>query len=216
MSRRARRIRRLRKRIRRQRRRTMRLHRAEARARKALGTLRRRYARLRSRRTWHPEAEIVSYASAGSFIDAGRKIVWHTTEGTSLPRYEGSAPHFTLDPRSGQLWQHIPLNRAARTLKHTRRPETNRAHAIQVEVIGFAADTPDWPEAYYDQLAALARWIEWHARVPRRCNVEFEARVHHISDQRWVRYAGHIGHQHVPQNDHWDPGALRIDEVLDR
>ena len=66
---------------------------------------------------WHPQAVRRIHINAGGFQGGGHKIVWHTTEGSSLPNYGGSAPHFTLDPANGRLWQHIPLDRAARALK---------------------------------------------------------------------------------------------------
>lgn len=63
---------------------------------------------------WHPDAVRRIHPDAGAFTGGGRKLVWHTTETKALPNYGGSAPHFTLDPATGRLWQHIPLNKAAR------------------------------------------------------------------------------------------------------
>ena len=107
---------------------------------------------------WHPKAIRRTHIDAGAFQGGGRKLVWHTTEGTSLPNYGGSAPHFTLDPADGRLWQHIPLDRAARALMAG---GPNFFNTVQVEVIGFA-DTAqankvgaperavvNWPESHY-------------------------------------------------------------------
>lgn len=167
--------------------------------------------------TWHPDAKKDTYSHLGTFtMNVPPRIVWHTTEGTSLPRYSGSAPHFTLNPRTGDLWQHIPINCGALTLKNQGgRVETNRARAIQIELIGFAKDTPNWPSSYYDEIADLARWIERNADVPRKCTVDFVAGRKTMSGSQWLNYTGHCGHQHVPENDHWDPGNFRIQEVLD-
>jgi hypothetical protein len=170
--------------------------------------------------TWHPDAIRVPYADAGAFIDAPPRLVWHTVEGYNLPAYKGSAPHFTLSIKTGKLWQHVPVNRASSSLKHpSGTAETNHAHAIQVELTdAFAKDSQDWSAAAYARIASLARWIEKNAGVARRCGVEFgrypNALPKRLSGTAWLRYSGHIGHQHVPNNDHGDPGALKISLVL--
>ncbi|MEA2156805.1 MAG: hypothetical protein QOE11_2945, partial [Solirubrobacteraceae bacterium] len=38
--------------------------------------------------------------------------------------------------------------------------------------------------------------------------------VVHLSPADWLHGSGHCGHQHVPGNDHHDPGALRIGLVI--
>lgn len=169
---------------------------------------------------WHPEAKRIPYPDAGPMSVGRPKLVWHTTEGHSLPTYSGSAPHFTLDPRTGQLWQHTALDRCARSLEHPAGTvETNRAHAIQVELIGGAADTPNWTDNDYTHIAQLARWIEHNAGVAPECTVQFSATpgaAKRMGTAEWLNYNGHCGHQHVPVNHHWDPGGFRIDRVLDR
>src|SRR3954468_17328994 len=107
--------------------------------------------------TWHPDAVRRTHIDAGGFQGGGRKLVWHTTEGSSLPNYGGSAPHFTLDPRDGRLWQHIPLDHGARALEPG---GPNFWNAIQVELIGNAKDTQTWSGTSYARIAKLARWIE--------------------------------------------------------
>lgn len=185
-----------------------------ARLRRVLDGIRRR--QVPKPGLWHPHATRVPEEDAGSFATGfPARLVWHTTEGSSLPNYAGTAPHFTLDPKTGRLWQHIPVNRAARALMHPAGTvETNLAHAIQVELIGFAAETAKWPSAYYDRVAQLARWIEASTGVRRTCGVAFTMSVRHLSDGDWRTYSGHCGHQHVPSNDHHDPGAFRIHEVI--
>lgn len=173
---------------------------------------------------WHPKAIRRIHIDAGVFQGGGRKIVWHTTEGTSLPNYGGAAPHFTFDPLNARLWQHIPLNRAARALQAG---GPNFWNAVQVELIGYADTalavrrrTPEravvnWSPAHYEQIAGLARWIETNFGVPRKCAVEFVGRTSHLASLDAVkRYSGHLGHQHVNGNDHWDPGLLKIELVL--
>jgi hypothetical protein len=174
---------------------------------------------------WHPRAVRRVHIDAGGFQGGGRKLVWHTTEGTSLPNYGGSSPHFTLDPLDGRLWQHIPLDRAARALQAG---GPNFWNTVQVELIGYADTalavrrrTPEravvnWPDRAYESIAELARWIETNFGVPKRCSVEFLSHTSHMASLDAVkRYTGHLGHQHINGNDHWDPGLLKIGLVLD-
>jgi hypothetical protein len=178
---------------------------------------------------WHAKAKRVPYSGAGRFVSGyPARLVWHTTEGSSLPSYGGSAPHFTIDVKRRKLYQHYPIDVASRALMHPRSPETNNAHAIQVEIIGFsdASAARRWghsefavenfTDADYAYLAKLARWIEKYAGVKRTGHgLVYQNRSHPMSDSAWVRFDGHCGHQHVPQNSHWDPsGAFRIDKVL--
>ena len=100
-------------------------------------------------------------------------------------------------------------------------------NTVQVEVIGFA-DTAqankvgaperavvNWPDSHYVPIAALARWIEANFAVPRKCSVQFVDHAAHLGSLDAVKsYAGHIGHQHVDGNDHWDPGLFKIDLIL--
>ncbi|MDQ3729662.1 MAG: peptidoglycan-binding domain-containing protein [Actinomycetota bacterium] len=163
---------------------------------------------------WHPNAVRRTHIDAGGFQGGGRKLVWHTTEGSSRPNYGGSAPHFTLNPANGSLWQHIPLNRGARALKAG---GPNFWNTVQVELIGFARESHTWSEGRYKEIAELARWIEANFGVPRSVGVTFKgdgATPHMASLDEFKRYAGHVGHQHIPGNDHWDPGKLKIELIL--
>jgi hypothetical protein len=163
---------------------------------------------------WHPRAVRTQVTAALSWVAAKPKLVWHTTQGYGLPTYSGSMPHFTLDPKSGKLWQHVPITGGAYALRNTSGGvETNRARAIQVELVGFAEESHKWGDGEYARIAELARWIEKHAGVPRSCDVTFrQSSTGKIRD--WVNYTGHCGHQHVPENDHWDPGLLQIGKVI--
>lgn len=172
---------------------------------------------------WHPQAMKVNFGGIGPFTSGGAKLVWHTVEGSTIEgavaayRASGSYPHFTVEWRDGKLRiaQHAAIDACVTTLKHPPgTPETNRAHCVQVEICGFAKDSQNWPEDMYRALAQLARWIETNAGVPRRCGVGFKLGAPRLSGAAFVQYAGHLGHQHVPGNDHWDPGAMAIEKVI--
>jgi hypothetical protein len=168
-------------------------------------------------------AEKLPGENAGAFAaGTGPKIVWHTTEGGSADsalheyRRTRSFPHFTLHPQTGRLVQHVAMDLAARALEHpVGVVETNKAHAIQVELVGFAAEAPGWDGDDYARIARLAREIESACGVKRMALAPFlPTQVVHLGATQWLRGSGHCGHQHVPGNRHHDPGALRIDLVL--
>jgi hypothetical protein len=168
-----------------------------------------------------PGVQRVRGNHAGTFVPSPPKIVWHTTEGASIEgaigayRAHNAWPHFTLDPKSGRLVQHLPLNRAGRALEHrSGTVETNRAHAIQVELVGFAKESSGWSSERYERIARLARQLEAAVGVPRRAFATFTLSGQRLSDSAWLHGTGHCGHQHVPHNNHSDPGALRIDLVI--
>jgi hypothetical protein len=182
---------------------------------------------------WHPDAKRVLYPDAGDYVaGTGHRIVWHSTETKGLPTYDGTQPHFTLNPRTDDLWQHQSIAKAAKSLVHLVPPETNRAHAYQVELICYSSESvakqvgglavSSLTDADYANIAKLARWIEQNAAVPSKSTVTFEhypesagaANGVRLTSSQWLAYEGHLGHQHVPGNVHGDPSNLDIKRVL--
>jgi hypothetical protein len=170
-------------------------------------------------------------------------VVWHTTEGTSLPGYSGGAeaPNFTAKPdfKAKRLvwYQHFDFDVSSRALvNQSGGVETNTLNACQVEIVGtcdptthakwtkagyahlYAPDLPDW--AIRD-LGAFAKWANEQHGVPLSSGLTFKAYPSsygnssvRMSAARWNSFKGHCGHQHVPENDHGDPGALPMAAIL--
>lgn len=162
--------------------------------------------------------------SAGTMVGGGKKIVHHTTEGSNAAgaiatfRTTGSWPTLTAEWTGSKLevYQHMPLNMAARALQHPGgTSETNRANCVQIEHVGFAADTGNWSDARYAAIATLCRQIESLWGVPSTtANVSF-SNPQRLSGPGFVAAAGHCGHEHVPNNDHTDPGVgFKIEKIL--
>jgi hypothetical protein len=174
--------------------------------------------------------------NGGSWARQPAMICLHSTEGTSWPGYDNgsSAPHFTINIATNERRQHVSMGVAARALANASGGvETNRAGCIQIEVIGTC--DPDrkgdagWlylPTASPAQLANLsdlmrdiadARGIAW------RCGVTFKAYPGsygggngvRLSSSAWNSYTGVLGHQHVPENDHGDPGNIDIATIME-
>jgi hypothetical protein len=121
--------------------------------------------------------------------------------------------------------------------------QTNTANAVQIELVGtcderhrttwdsrragvdylFWPDAPDWALA---ELAKFVKWAHDHHGVPLRSTVTWKAYNKgqvggsygnngvRLSGAQWNAYYGWLGHQHVPENDHGDPGNLNFARVL--
>lgn len=174
----------------------------------------------------------------GTFTGGPPKGVLHTTEGASWPDYQNgtTAPHFTAMPNSVEgtivVRQHTPVNVAARALMNEAGGvQTNRDHAIQIELVGTCDPTRRvrgaffWPDADRVMLAALAtlmRALEARCGIARRAVAPFLAYPASYGNQHgqrlslssWDNFSGWVGHQHVPENVHGDPGALNIKALM--
>ena len=166
---------------------------------------------------WVPWATPQTWAAypGGPITGTARKITLHTTESTSFPGYSGGAkaPHLTLNPATGEARQHVPLTRSSRALVspgQPRSPNINAGQHIQIELIGYAARTPGYPDDWYRRLAGWLHWLCADTGTPRVFPWPFSTSSTAVR-QSWDRYAptsGIMGHGHAPFNDHWDPGRL--------
>jgi hypothetical protein len=167
----------------------------------------------------------------GSMLGGPPRWVWHTFEAgytlsaMSAARYlleHGLEVHFTFNPRTGDIVQILPASRAGRGLRNlSGGVQTNRQGKVclQVEVVGYAAH-PFTAALTAVGRAGLARLVDF-------------ARSHGIPDvfpagpppaypggssprsvSTWTTEAGHYGHSQIPENDHGDPGAIDVRELL--
>lgn len=160
----------------------------------------------------------------GAYTEGPFKIVHHTTQGSSAAgaiatyRQTGSYPHFTVE--DDVVYQHVDTTRAVTALKHpSGTVETNRSHAIQIELVGFA-ERPKSDKSLRT-MAALCRWLEEAHGIPPTwpnghpyppVNGHQPNQAYNRNVANWLSKGGHYGHCHVPHNDHWDPGYT-ADEV---
>lgn len=176
---------------------------------------------------WYPVAKRnVPGNAGGTFLpNSPMRGVLHTTEGSSVDgafaayRNNNSWPHFTVG-KDGMVFQHVALDRAARALKNlSGGVETNRQGAIQVEVVGSAV-SPVWPPAQVQAMIFLMRWIECQTGILPQ-GPEFGSWEQYgyknpleFSYLDWNHFNGWCGHQHVPENTHWDPGHIDLSILL--
>lgn len=186
---------------------------------------------------WHPQAEQVRApeSSWGRYVDGYQpRGVLHTTETDSYTPstkdYYGRDvwPHATIGIKDGRghIWQHIPINRAARALKNAAGGvETNNTHAIQCEIVWRAQNAPTMPDELLTAIATWMRWVEASVGVQpvaarfygpgEGIVVASSTSPARMSPDQWHAFNGWCGHQHVPENDHWDPGAIPINRLLE-
>jgi len=188
-------------------------------------------------RLWLPEGYLKSWGlhvehkrlgDAGPFNCGEPKLIWHTTESPwnrvdqmwQVLSDKDASPHFIIGGRPGLkkpvVIQCIPLTRSARALAHPAgTPETNRARCIQVEICGYAKDSQDWSDEVYKALANLTVLVEHRVEVERKSYHLFRKGATRLSPDGFVRARSqHLGHQHVPNNDHFDPGGFDIDRLF--
>jgi len=170
----------------------------------------------------------VAERAQGTYTDASPwKIVLHTMEGwlgpsTELFRRNGYAPHFGVSLDKDTYWQYNSTAKASSALRNAAGgTETNRDNAIQVEIEGFAKDSGGWSEAKVLKLVqrVLVPIIRSQPLIAPVVPFEFakgyrdaNERVR-LSAAEWDAVSGIVGHCHVPENTHWDPGPFDIDLI---
>ncbi len=176
--------------------------------------------------TWCPFAEHPPYhfLDGQPYTGGPFRIVLHTTEcstadGAMHELFTRGVPsHFVVDAH--HIFQLLDTNTSAKALRNSAGGvETNRLSAIQIEMVGFAGK----PKAHsmLANVAKLCRWIEADKSVPQAwpngmCVPAINGKDsnHHNRDAHtWATKGGYYGHEHVPENIHWDP-ALTMDETL--
>lgn len=165
------------------------------------------------------------------------RVVLHTTETEGVPGYQSGqvAPHLTYDPRTRKWVQHTDLSVAARALRNLDGGvQTNRARALQVEIVCYSAKSVAdaqpaerlWvgalPQTAYDDLGDFCAWAAEHygivERWPGRTALSYaqaNAPGFRMGSSTWITFDGVCAHQHVPENDHWDTGALDFPRLLE-
>jgi hypothetical protein len=158
-------------------------------------------------------------------MNSPRKGCGHTTEGDSLPSYgvgQRDAPTFTIGKK--KVWQHRALGKGCGTLQNDAGGgETNTLVHIQFELIGFSTEHSWLPtEAFQrDALSAIKELAHDELGVPRghvwpdkqETGVVLATEKYERRHKKFPHEPGWYGHVEIPENDHWDWGSLKWDDL---
>ncbi len=159
----------------------------------------------------------------GAFTGGGNKLLLHTTEGRSFSGAfvtldkNRSWSHFLLSFEEKRKAQFIEIGQGAKSLSNNAADgyQTNKANVVQVEICGYSNEAPNWSTAKLDWLAQCFSEIRQAWNFPLN-HLDFKVPATRLSDKAFVDYAGITGHQHCPDNDHWDPGALNVPYIVSK
>lgn len=181
---------------------------------------------------WLPAAQRDSHPRSNPWAETtDPKGCLHTTETSGWPAYRDWTvmPHATVKPipRHGvEVHQHLPFNQGSFALRNlSGGVQTNRDYVFQFELIGTSERGGPgvfWPEAddavlldlfkkvikpvsdaYGIPLRALA-----FQSYPKSYGPRGDTNTVRLSGSAFDTYTGWLGHQHVPENVHGDPGAF--------
>lgn len=156
----------------------------------------------------------------------GNVLILHTSESDAgsaravadYLRQKNVASNEVFDPSCNERIQLIPWSQPSRALRNlSGGVETNNRGGVrQVEIIGRAADVLSYSNQWYQNLAAYVRTAAAESDVPLMFPCPFVAYpqsygfgvAQRLDPSEWLTIEGVIGHQHVPENDHGDPGDL--------
>jgi len=142
--------------------------------------------------------------------------------------------------RTVKWYQHFDIDKSSRALVNLPGGvETNTLNVAQVELVGtcdpgtrdnwnaagyrgqfiYWPEAPDWALA---EVAKFVNWLESKHQVPIKSTVTWKAYPGsagtangvRLSNTAWLAYNGHLGHQHVPENLHGDPGNLDFARII--
>ena len=161
--------------------------------------------------------------------------------GATAPNYTALPP---MNGKPGEWRAHFPDNMSSRALQN--KPggvETNTLNAVQIELIGTCdprnakswagggqyiagRDYVYWPNATKQQLRWLCRLLAYFnekyglvLKAPKPFIAypgSYGNTKVRLSFDQWRKTVGVVGHQHIPENSHGDPGNIDIDYVLKR
>lgn len=163
--------------------------------------------------------------------DGPTVVVLHTTETKNPASYAGTEPHFEVSPSN--TIQYVSLANTAKALYNAPGGvETNRRRGriIQIEIVGYAGSIADISDAHLDRIAEVLRFVRAQlpfplAGPPQGFHGADEGIYPYIASEgspirfsfaAWEAFGGICGHQHVPENDHWDPGHFPLARLLQR
>jgi len=156
--------------------------------------------------------------------------------GATAPNYTGNPP---IGVRFGKWRAHYPDEKSSRALKNLAGGvETNTLNDVQFELIGTCdpKHAKTWGKLkagkhYVYWPHATKRQLRWVARMMADMNVRHGLQLKapkrflpypasygsngvRMSFAEWRNATGIVGHQHIPENVHGDPGNINIAYII--
>lgn len=136
----------------------------------------------------------------------------------------GYESHEVFDASNGDLIQLLPPSEPGKSLVNLPGGvETNRRGGVyQIEIVGRAVDVPNYTDAWYARLKERLLDVCEMTGTPYVFPLTFQPypqsygnNLVRMSFDAWNVFEGVCGHQHCPENDHGDPGALDVERLKD-
>jgi hypothetical protein len=181
---------------------------------------------------WLPDAIRDAHGRDLTFTTSSDpKGVLHTTETSGWPDYQSWTvhPHMTVMPWPGEgvrIRQHVPFDRASFSLRNEPGGvETNRDRAYQIELVGtcypggpgyrwYQADDAVLADLFEKVISPMSAGLNIPLKAlpfqayPDSYGPRSGTNSVRLSGAAWDGYSGWLGHQHVVENSHGDPGLF--------
>jgi hypothetical protein len=162
-------------------------------------------------------------------------VALHTGEGSTIEgivatlKQNNSMSNEVYDPTIDRTVSLIPAGTASRSLRNlnggvqtNNRESDGRpgADVYQIEIVGFASLVAGYSDQWYRNLANHVAAVCFLTGTPLEFPCKFEAypprdgirldgrEPWRLTNEQWLNVNGVIGHQHIPENVHGDPGDL--------
>lgn len=160
------------------------------------------------------------------------KIVLHSVEGynesSGIAVYNPSSAalsHFTVDLKNKKTYQHLPINKPSSGVK-----SHDDTAGVQIEIMGFSTSaSAGYTDSWFLESDSAFGDTEWAYLAKLLVAISDETGIPLTSDLDWSTpnrmdltafndYQGVVGHRHVPDNDHTDPGDIwgKVSEQLSK
>lgn len=178
-----------------------------------------------------------SRSGGGTYTDQPWRIVFHSTEFDiseleklkSVVRRHFAPPHLWYRPANRLRVQSVPLDRSGFALaRSSGDPQTNKARALQVELVGHAADLKNLSDQELKNIAldVVVPFVEWARSQGGDVALEFHGEpgladgrygknaATRMSWKSWYSFNGITSHYGVPGQSHWDTGTLDTKKII--
>lgn len=160
----------------------------------------------------------------------GNLLVIHLTQGSTLDgavrtlRANRSWSNTVYDPRANTEHVFTESPDGDRSLRNLAGGvETNNRPGVwQIEIVGFSEHVTGYPDGWYRRLATYLhrKCNDWD--IPYRFPHDFKGSQQaygarsstRLTPAQWMAATGIVGHQHVPENSHWDPGPIDVARLV--